>query len=95
MNKVVLLFKGSNCGPCKMFEPVFDKVMEDFEGLPAVKLTDELELARKLGVRGVPTVVLADQVDMSEFEVIATLTGRDLRGTTLRSAIEPFYNHRK
>lgn len=89
MNKIAYLLKGSNCAPCKMFEPVFDKVVQDYGQLEIVKEVDNAELMQKFGIRQVPTVVLADKVN-GRIEANHIMVGRDLRKETMHTAIKNF-----
>jgi len=53
------------CGPCRSFAPVFEKVAEDFPEILFAKINteEEQEIATKLNIRSIPTVViLRDQV---------------------------------
>ncbi|WP_349043583.1 thioredoxin family protein [Brucella melitensis] len=89
MSKLVYLLKGSTCAPCKMFEPVFDKVVEDYS-LEVHKEVDNSELMQKFGVRQVPVVVLADRLPNGRIEANHIMIGRDLRKETMHSAIKNF-----
>ena len=49
------------CGPCKMLEPVIEKLSEEYKGkINIVKLnTDEnKETPGKYGIQGIPTMIL-------------------------------------
>ncbi|QIO01455.1 putative thioredoxin [Salmonella phage bobsandoy] len=89
MSKLVYLLKGSTCNPCKMFEPVFDNVVQDYS-LEVHKETDNTELMQKFGVRQVPVVVLADRLPNGRIEANHIMIGRDLRKETMHSAIKNF-----
>lgn len=59
--EVVVDFWADWCGPCKMFGPVFSQVaMKKAEGASFVKVDTEAnqQLMSKLGIRGIPTVVV-------------------------------------
>ncbi|MBR3146962.1 MAG: thioredoxin [Eubacterium sp.] len=48
------------CGPCKMMGPVVDKLAEEYDGKVLVGKVDadeEMDLAQKLGVISIPTLV--------------------------------------
>ncbi|ECJ3451793.1 thioredoxin [Salmonella enterica] len=89
MSKLVYLLKGSTCNPCKMFEPVFDKVVQ-YYSLEVHKEVDNQELMQKFGVRQVPVVVLADRLPNGRVEANHILIGRQLRKETMHDAIKNF-----
>lgn len=89
MNKIAILFKGSTCQPCKLFEPVFDKVVEQYPALAIRKETDNVELMAKFGVRQVPVMILVDEIN-GRLEANHILSGRSLRKETMHEAISDF-----
>ncbi|QEI24732.1 thioredoxin [Salmonella phage SE20] len=89
MSKLIYLLKGSTCNPCKLFEPVFDKVIQGYS-LEVHKETDNTELMQKFGVRQVPVVVLADRLPNGRVEANHILIGRQLRKETMHDAIKNF-----
>lgn len=57
---VLVDFSATWCGPCKMAEPLIEKVAEAFEGkarVVKVDIDESPELASEFQVRGVPTFV--------------------------------------
>ena len=49
------------CGPCRMLAPLVDQLAGDYEGkvlVGKVNVDQEPELARRLGVMSIPTVVV-------------------------------------
>lgn len=95
MIKVVLFFKGSNCAPCKMFEPIFNQTVDKSRGV-VYTIMDDAELMRKLGLRSVPVVVLATAESIGDpidsMSVVKVLMGKDLRQDILESSLEDLYN---
>ena len=57
---VVIDFYAPWCGPCKILEPVFDEVSEEYKGkvdFYKVDIDEEMEIAVAFGVRSVPMVL--------------------------------------
>lgn len=49
------------CGPCKQLMPILDRLVEEYSGrfkLAKVNTDEQKELAQKVGIRSLPTVVL-------------------------------------
>ncbi|QFR57635.1 thioredoxin [Serratia phage Slocum] len=85
--KVVILFKGSNCAPCKVFEPLVNKIMEEHgQGLEFLTVTDDVELMQKFGTRVVPSVVMYHKLPNGGVEVETVLSGA-IRSKTLEDAV--------
>lgn len=57
---VLIDFFATWCGPCKMLSPVIDEVANEKLNVKTCKLDidKEGEIARKFGIRSVPTLVL-------------------------------------
>ena len=57
---VVVDVWGEGCGPCKMIEPMIDEVAAQFEGKAKVgklNIGENMPLAAKFGISGVPTIL--------------------------------------
>lgn len=57
---VIIDFSAQWCGPCKVFEPVFKEVSEEFEGRVAflkIDVDESREIAAKYGIRSIPTLI--------------------------------------
>ena len=49
------------CGPCHMFEPVFEELEEDFDGqvsFASLDVEDQQDLAVQFNVMSIPTLIL-------------------------------------
>ena len=53
MNIEVLKFSATWCGPCR----VLAQTLKDVEGITNIDIEKEQEIARKYGIRSVPTMV--------------------------------------
>ncbi len=58
---VLVDFSGKWCGPCKALAPIVEKIAAESGGklkVVAVDVDDAPDVARRYGIRGVPTVAL-------------------------------------
>lgn len=66
---VVFDFTASWCGPCKMVAPMMDKLAQDFEGtvkVAKVDLDQSKTLAKRLGIRSIPAVMIYKNGNLME-----------------------------
>ncbi len=57
-------FHADWCGPCKMMEPIFAEIKDDYEGKVEFKKVDveqEGELAARFNVLAIPTFIILDE----------------------------------
>lgn len=64
--RVLVDFWASWCGPCKMLAPVIDKIAEERDDIVVgkVDVDDQMGLAIKYGITGVPTIALFENGDV-------------------------------
>lgn len=58
---VVIDFTATWCGPCKLIAPLMDKLAEEYEGqakVAKVDLDQNKSLAKRLGIRSIPAVMI-------------------------------------
>jgi thioredoxin 1 len=53
-------FFSPSCGPCRRMSPVIDALRAADRDVVSVDVSQDLEIARKFGVMGTPTLVLVD-----------------------------------
>ncbi len=58
--KKIVKFSTIYCGPCKVLSPIFKKVALNTPNIifEEIDCDDNAELAKSLGIRGVPTLIL-------------------------------------
>ena len=70
---VLVDFWAEWCGPCKMIGPALEEISEELDGqltIAKLNIDDNPDMAGKLGVRGIPTMML-----FKNGEVAATKVG--------------------
>lgn len=61
MNIMLIDFMAEWCGPCKMQDPIIEKLKEKFDGkieFKKVDIDENSELADKYKIRAVPTLII-------------------------------------
>jgi len=54
----------TSCVPCKLMEPILEKLQSEYQGKAAIIFVDvakDRELARKFGIRAIPTQIFFDK----------------------------------
>ena len=70
---VLVDFWAEWCGPCKMIGPALEEISDELDGrltIAKLNIDDNPEVAGRLGVRGIPTMML-----FKDGEVAATKVG--------------------
>lgn len=75
---VLVDFFAQWCGPCKMISPLLDKLSAENEDIKIVKVDadDAQELMAKFGIRGIPTLLLFKDGELSKSKVGAVSTAQ-------------------
>ncbi|MEC4812847.1 MAG: thioredoxin [Scytonema sp. PMC 1069.18] len=66
---VVCDFTATWCGPCKMIAPLMDKLAQEYEGratVVKVDLDQNRDLAKRLGIRSIPAVMIYKNGELME-----------------------------
>jgi thioredoxin 1 len=58
--KTAKYFSASWCGPCKMFKPVVNELIEEGHKIEILDVDQNLELAQQYSVRSVPMIVIEE-----------------------------------
>lgn len=61
------------CGPCQVTRPFMDRLAQEYEGLATVVKIDvdrDKEIAKKLGIRSIPSVLI-----LKEGQLVETIVG--------------------
>lgn len=82
----VLKFFADWCGPCHAINPIIDQLESEYKGKIEVKKVDvdkEPEVAEKMGVLSIPTLIF--RKDGKEYDRIVGLTTKE----AIKSKLEP------
>ena len=67
------------CGPCKMIAPILDDVAADYQGklqIAKMNVDENREVPAKFGIRGIPTLMLFKDGQMTSMKVGAMPKGK-------------------
>lgn len=85
MIKKIVKFTAQWCGPCRAFTPIFEAVgkMEEFNNIEFKEIDvdgaegEDEDLAVKLKIRNIPTVVLLDENDNLVDKAVGALSRQE------------------
>ncbi|MCK4938333.1 MAG: thioredoxin family protein [Methanosarcinales archaeon] len=90
MSKVILMdFAADWCGPCKVQDPILEKLEKKFKGQVEFKKIDvdaNMDMSSKYNISAVPTLVL--EKDGEIFKKYIGITRADVLEADLKSALE-------
>ena len=76
----IFLFKNTHCDPCRKVEPILHKLIDTSKGFASLTIIDtdnDVELAKKLGVKDLPVVYYNDQLILTGNQAVSLLTGTE------------------
>jgi thioredoxin 1 len=73
----LLKFYATWCGPCKALSKTMEDLEFPFEVIP-VDIEENMELAVKYGVRGVPALILVDEKGEPVVRAVGSMTKEEL-----------------
>ena len=79
---VLVEFWASWCPPCKMMEPMIEKLAGEYDGqvkFVSINIDRNGEIADKMNVSGVPTFIVFDNGQASEDRLVGAQTRRKLK----------------
>jgi thioredoxin 1 len=65
-------FSASWCGPCKMFKPVVNELIQDGHPIEIIDVDENQELAQQYQIQSVPTIIIEEGDQVLEGIVGAT-----------------------
>jgi thioredoxin 1 len=80
----LLKFYATWCGPCKMLSKTMEDIQFPYEVIP-VDIDENMELAVKYSVRGVPALILIDEEGNPVTSSVGLLSKKDLEAKFLTS----------
>ena len=79
--RMLFYFYSEHCGPCKAVTPLVDELQGRHEGVVKVDVRRNMEIARRFGVMGTPTLIRVEDGRIAKIHV----------GGISRSRFEQFY----
>ena len=80
----LLKFYATWCGPCKMLSKTMEDIKFPYEVIP-VDIDENMDLAIKYGVRGVPALILINEEGNPITSSVGLLSKKDLEAKFLTS----------
>ena len=59
MNKKILYFTATYCGPCKSFGPIMENISQEIS-IQKIDVDSNPELTKQFGIRNVPSLIITD-----------------------------------
>lgn len=77
-SSLVLYFYSPNCGPCRTMTPRIDRLVGEGSNIEKINVLEHKEFAVKVGVVGLPFVILVEQGKLKR-TILGTTSERRIR----------------
>lgn len=80
-----------SCIPCKMMEPILDKLERDYKGRAAIVFIDisiYRDAARRFGIRAIPTQIFFDKEGREVYRHMGFMSERDIVAQLRKMGVE-------
>jgi len=65
--RLILYFYTQTCAACKAMSPVIDRLRSEYSNIIKVDLSKDMEIAKKFGVMGTPSLVVVENQEIKNF----------------------------
>ncbi len=67
--RTLLYFYTPTCSACKVMTPIIDRLQQEFDNILKINLVNAMEIGKKFGVLGTPSLILVEDQKIHSFIV--------------------------